>query len=226
MKVRRAQQYVISIDTAAAAPAPEPPGWWEVEGQTCVAAYQPKGADDLAASYVNLANPGTNDAAPGVAPTFDAGTGWTFNGSDQYLNTGIDLPSDQTYSAIVRFSGAGTGTMCGTHGSGGGYFFLEPQRSGGSVVGYGNQGYIEVSPALAAGVLAVAGSAAYRDGAVEGGAISGAGALDMGVLLLGSRSGDGSPGLYWSGNIQAVAIYSTTLTAEEVSALTTRMQNL
>jgi hypothetical protein len=51
--------------------------WWYVAGQTCVAAYQPIGAPSLAASYVILANPGTYDAAPGVAPTFDAATGWT-----------------------------------------------------------------------------------------------------------------------------------------------------
>ena len=58
--------------------------WWKVAGKTCVAAYQPKGAASLAASYVNLANPGTYDAAPGAAPTWASATGWTFNGT-QYL---------------------------------------------------------------------------------------------------------------------------------------------
>ena len=60
------------------------PPWWQVAGKTCVAAYQPKGAASLAASYVNLANPGTYDAAPGAAPTWASATGWTFNGT-QYL---------------------------------------------------------------------------------------------------------------------------------------------
>lgn len=57
--------------------------WWKVAGKTCVAAYQPKGAASLAASYVNLANPGTYDAAPGAAPTLTA-DGWSFDGT-QYL---------------------------------------------------------------------------------------------------------------------------------------------
>jgi hypothetical protein len=73
---------------AAAAAVP----WWLAGGvaaANAIAVYQPKGAADLAASYVNLANPGTYDAAPGTAPTFDAATGWTFNGSTQYLTTGV-----------------------------------------------------------------------------------------------------------------------------------------
>ena len=49
-----------------------------------------KGAASLAASYINLANPGTYDAAPGTAPSFDTATGWTFAAaSSQYLTTGI-----------------------------------------------------------------------------------------------------------------------------------------
>lgn len=44
-------------------------------GATCVAAYDAIGAASLADSYVNEANPGTFDAAPGVAPTWAYGTG-------------------------------------------------------------------------------------------------------------------------------------------------------
>lgn len=69
-------------------------GWWQVAGQTCAAAYQPIGAASLAASYVNLANPGTYNAAPGVAPTLAAG-GWSFDGLTQYLTTGIVPPISQ-----------------------------------------------------------------------------------------------------------------------------------
>lgn len=74
--------------------------WWVVPGKTCVAAYQPIGAASLAASYVNLANPGTYDAAPGVAPTWASATGWTFNGSTQYLTTGITPPRGPNMVAI------------------------------------------------------------------------------------------------------------------------------
>jgi len=84
--------------------------WWNLFGAipnaNVVAAYQPKDAANLAASYVNLVTPGTYDAAPGTAPTWDATSGWIFNGSTQYLTTGITPVIDQSYSAIVRFTDA------------------------------------------------------------------------------------------------------------------------
>jgi hypothetical protein len=64
--------------------------WWLAGGihpSQVVAAYQPKGAVDLAASYVNLANPGTYDAIPIAAPTL-SDNGWLGSG-DAALNTGI-----------------------------------------------------------------------------------------------------------------------------------------
>lgn len=57
--------------------------WHEVV--TPKAAFQPIGAASLAASYVSLYNPTTWDAAPVVAPTFDAATGWEFDGATTYL---------------------------------------------------------------------------------------------------------------------------------------------
>ena len=69
---RAAMGYVLGRGAGAAAQ------WWlsgGVSAANCVAAYQPIGATSLAASYTNLANPGTYTAAPGVAPTFDAATG-------------------------------------------------------------------------------------------------------------------------------------------------------
>ena len=85
----------------------------------CIAAYQPKGAASLAASYVNLANPGTYDAAPVVAPTWDAVNGWVGDGT-QYLNTGV-VPA-ANYSMFVRFSGAPQNVykaLCGSYGGAG-----------------------------------------------------------------------------------------------------------
>lgn len=50
--------------TAAALP------WYRAGGVPApVAVYQPKGAADLAESYVNFVNPGTYNAVPGTAPT-------------------------------------------------------------------------------------------------------------------------------------------------------------
>jgi hypothetical protein len=64
--------------------------WWVVAGKTCMAAYQFKGAASYAAAKVNLANPGTYDCVDGAAyPTWATETGCTFNGSTQYLITGV-----------------------------------------------------------------------------------------------------------------------------------------
>lgn len=71
---------------------------------TCLAAYQAIGAASLAESYVNLANPGTYNLSGGVAPTWAAETGWTFDGSSQYKLTGITPAAGaaQTMSMIAR----------------------------------------------------------------------------------------------------------------------------
>src|SRR3989344_7466925 len=86
---------------------------WTTAGgaPTPVAAYQPISAASLTASYANLANPGTYTAAVGVAPTFASSTGWTFNGSTQYLTTGV-IPANG-WSMIVRFSNATGATVNG-----------------------------------------------------------------------------------------------------------------
>lgn len=75
--------------------------WWlagGIPGSNCLAAFKPKGAASLAASYVNLASGGaTWDAAPGVAPTFDTSYGWDFNSAAyEYLVIG----SGAMFSAV------------------------------------------------------------------------------------------------------------------------------
>lgn len=65
--------------------------WYLTSGITIanvLAAFRPKDAPSLADSYTNIVTPGTNNAAPGVAPTFDASTGWTFNGTSTILYVG------------------------------------------------------------------------------------------------------------------------------------------
>jgi hypothetical protein len=87
-------------------------GWWlsgGIAAANCIAAYQAKGAADYAASKVNLANPGTYNAADGAAnPTWDGTNGWKFDAtSSQYLNSGVTPEDDRTWSAIIRFSNDG-----------------------------------------------------------------------------------------------------------------------
>lgn len=203
-------------------------GWWDNGGAIsgCVAAYQPIGASSLAASYTNKANPGTYDAAPGTAPTFAAATGWTFNGTTQYLRTFYSPPNQAAFSAIVRFSGAlttGTRTLLAT-----------PNTTVSTNLGifqalfpapyYVNNAGTGGLAAVSGGVLAIATNQGYKDGATDGTTFVGAGAAWK-EMYIAAYNGS-SVGYYFSGVVQAIAIYNTTLTAGEVATLTTAMNAL
>jgi hypothetical protein len=82
-----------------------------IPAANCVAAYAAIGAGSQALSYVNLANPGTYDlTAPVAAPTWDAGTGWKFNGTTQYLATGITPAAG--WSWMVRYTVGAADNKC------------------------------------------------------------------------------------------------------------------
>lgn len=51
-----------------------------ISAANCLVAYKAIGAANLAESYINLANPGVNDAVSGAGgdPTFNTATGWAF----------------------------------------------------------------------------------------------------------------------------------------------------
>ena len=201
--------------------------WWEAGGASgAVAAYQPKGAASLAASYISRANPGTYDAAPGVAPTWASGTGWTFNGSTQYLTTGVAMGSG--YTMIARYSGvlAATGSILGAR-SATPYFYMRPRSSAAS----GRSQYVWGAASLtgaalnqASGVVAMAGNACYFNGSLEG-SVSSTFSGSSVALFVGAYN-NGSPADFFAGNVLAVAIYNTTLTAPQVAAISTAMAAL
>ena len=196
--------------------------WWLAGGISAgnvVAAYQPKGAASLAASYVNLANPGTNNAAPGVAPTWATGTGWTFNGSTQWLNTGIQgsvAVLDGTL--IVRYANAALGgynviaglsTVANTHNK-----FVAAASDGQLEFGH-KSARTKFGTESAAGVLAVTNGRAYQNG-VDLGAISiGAWSTSGNTLRIG---GTVQP-LFYTGDVIAMAVITASLTAGQVAAL-------
>ena len=188
-----------------------------------VAAYQPKGAASLAASYTNLANPGTFDAGLGVEPTWASGTGWTFNGTTQYLTTGV-TPTDFSHTILVRVSavnpsmyaiGAVNSAVTRIIG-------LAPAFTSWLGTGrlYANGNYVLVSPTvLLSGVMCIAGLQPYLNGVTHGAPIPTITFDNMNALFVGVRNDNGTPTHYFSGNIQAVAIYSSTLTASQVAAV-------
>jgi hypothetical protein len=190
--------------------------WWEptTGSFTCVGAYQAKGAASLAASYVNLANPGTNDLTAGTAPTFDTSTGWTFNAAE-WLVTGHYANKAST-TVIIRFSNAASGvyTMCGTD-----IHRLMPNRS--NLVYYGAT---TKSPGMTSGVLAIAGETGYRNGTSDG-AVS-IGNIQGVPYFIGAQNQAGTAAAKWIGKIQAMSIYTTILDATQIAEITANMNAL
>ena len=78
--------------------------WWDLGGTitSCVAAYQPKGAADLAASYVNLANPGTYDLAPDGSPSFNTNDGIIIPSGEYVYSTITESLSASSFTALLR----------------------------------------------------------------------------------------------------------------------------
>lgn len=206
--------------------------WWlsgGIAAANCIAAYTSKGAASLAASYDNNAAPhnglpdGTYDAAPGVAPTWASGTGWTFaEASGQYLTTGYTVTTGSNISAIVAFSNASGlyGQIVGTQTS-------TAFRIGCRDLGardYRNGGIVSVGTSTAAGTMAIAGSKAYFNGAEEGTITVTVG--NAGVLTIAALNNAGTPLPRYTGNIAALAIYNTALSAAQVAAVSAAMAAL
>lgn len=201
---------------------PTATNWWEPGGSfTCVAAYAPKGAASLSASYSNLANPGTYDAAPGTAPTFDTATGWTFNGSTTRLETGVVVGSGWT--AIVRYSDLVGGALFGANNYYRPYFDITIE--GGTYYFEYGTGYLTSTITGDNHVATMAGVNVYLDGASLG-AIPATWSGTPPALNIGAEFYDvdnTAYGQFLNGKIQAIAIYSTTLDATQVATLSAAM---
>lgn len=201
--------------------------WWLAGGVAagdCVAAYQAKGAASYAASKVNLANPGTYDAADGAAyPTWYAATGWTFDGT-KWLTTEV-IPQS-TNSMIVSMAGSNSSYVCGCSISNTHRFSFLLGSPSYWLYGTGAAATVS-SPAVTGGVLALAGVKAYRDGDYLSSSGSLWGNLSIGCAIGAARTTGGAVlSAKLTGIITAFAFYSATLTATQVAAITAAMQAL
>lgn len=104
------------------------------------------------------------------------------------------------------------------------YFGVMPDYSSGLGGLYLNGTYQSVSPKQS-GVVGFAGNKVYLDGSAQTGTITSA-AGTMQEIYIGCRNRGGTPFYFINAKIQAVAIYSTTLSAGEVATITTAMQAL
>ncbi len=207
--------------------------WWNLPG--VVAAYQPVRAPGPLLARYNMRAGGTNAyrAEPGVLPTWGAATGWTFDGTTQYLRVAMTPRAD--WSLLMRFSNFSGGAtsaqgLCGGVGNDDitTMLYLNPNYNNSAHV-YNNMSRrtagdtLIVSPALTGGVLAVAGARGYLNGVAEGNVTQVAHRdtpyIAIGAVYLVNW------GVAWfvPASIQACAIFARTLSAAEVWAVTRQM---
>jgi hypothetical protein len=206
--------------------------WWEVAGKTCVAAYCPKNAASLAASYLRIAGSGGNEdldpavLGKGVAPTFNAATGWGFSNA-AWLDSGII--GGNGYSATIRIANAGavyTGCFGETRT---GYTFLNlyPNYAGaGSKAYFRNGGSYDQASPYTAGVFCVTPAKAYANGTALGSMTGSLNGTTTYKIALGGQILNGGVGETWTGNILAFALHDGTLTDGEVETLSAAMAAL
>lgn len=221
---------VPSIGVEVIQPSAAAPDWWDPnnEGLCIWAAYQPKGAANQAASYIDLSGNG-NNAAVGVAPGWDAVNGWRFNGVNQYLTTTFSPQNDQSQSMLVQFTnivhGGAFESLCGLVGGAGLRYKIDIEVFA-PRVRYANGGFVQINRNVVNGNLAVAGNQGYWNGVADGGAIGAWAGPTALVVYIGGANNAGLPGFYLEGDIQAMALYDCTLTGVQVATVETAMAAL
>jgi len=183
-------------------------------GVAPTAFYMPWRAPSLSDSYVNLVNPGVNNASPGVAPTWHSRRGWIFNGTTQYLDTGIVPAAGWTMLLLFR-SNQQVAVIAGSRNSTTVQIRIINDPATGVV--YANGGLLTVAPYLVDGCLAVAGQQGYRNGVADGGAISAWSGTATNSIWIGGYSVAGALTSPFKGDVLAVMLWNQTLSAGQVT---------
>lgn len=118
-----------------------------------------KSAASLAASYIDLV--GSKTLTTSAAPTLGA-DGWTFNGSTQYLNTGVVC--SQRTSFGVRFSNATKqyGVIVGEE-----WFWIVPKWEGNIISYRRHPTGGSAAPSISSGILFNCNDGGYQDGSLD-----------------------------------------------------------
>jgi len=208
-----------------------------IAAANCIAAYTPKGAASLAASYDNNAAPGngladgTYDCTLGVAPGWDAANGWQGTGL-AYLKTGI-IPTDITWSAIVKMTTSNivnNGMPFGSRVSAiANTFYVMPQGVAGA---FGNVRECNASPnddSVNTGwygnhSLGFAGNKSYRNGLFLKNLVQSAGVATLETYIMALNNNGVAAFIFpaaWY--VSSIAFYNTTITAAQILAVHTAM---
>lgn len=198
----------------------------------CLVAYKPIGAASLADSYVNLANPGTNNAAEGTAPTWDVSDGWIFNGSSQWLSSGIVIPNNQTYSMFIRYKYISTtysrAVSLARVAGGANTCDFGIYRPTANQTNYYSGSFKTENTSIdkdISVIQGIAGAYCYFNGVASAVITAGSGVNTV-AQPIGAMDSSGTRSIHFPGKIQAFVIYQTTLTASQVMALTIAMSAL
>ena len=208
--------------------------WWDLGGTitSCVAAYQPKGASSYDNSKINLANPGTHNAVNGTAyPTWSATKGWSFNlYSAQFLSTTVMTNVGMTW--IVRIANGDAVVSAGKDicvfgavRAGMPYDGMYFQSNlGNGKHQYANGGGLSITGTKANGIFAASGGDVYENG-TDVGNLTNTGNPNL-PIYLGCLNLAGCNAQYYTGDIVAIAFYSTVLTPTQIANLTTAINAL
>jgi len=176
--------------------------------ENCLAAYEPSLAANLAASYINLHKPGTNDATIAtIAPGLGA-AGWILSGTEA-LETALAIGTGNSAIAKCTFAG-GVGTLFGA--SGGGHTFgVLYDGSGGTLylIYDGISGDIPGNPTPAC--IALTPTGGYVD-AVKVKAIAAPGAPTP-TLWIGALNNGAGGQWFYSGTISSLYVYDIDVAA-------------
>jgi hypothetical protein len=201
--------------------------WYRAGGAPVpLGAYALKGAASQAAAQVNLVTPGTFDLFAGVAPTWNATDGLIFNGVDQYFRTGI-TPANDSYTYIIRTAGTpGVGNIP--------FGFLDSSKRSYIQINTTTQIVFANSDSGALvnvvgtdGVVAVSATDGYRNGTILTSAVGNWGAGTALEITIGALKRSGSITNFFTGTIQAFAIYPTSTDSTVwVPAVSAAMESL
>lgn len=207
------------------------PKWWlandTIPEANCRVAYSPYGAASLAASYINLAHPGVDDAVKPRsynAPSLDALLGWVFNGVNTCLHSFSDI-TGADWSMIVSYAtptSTGRRTVAGKYHSNSNRWAIAVDWKSDEMWAW--HGYrLETAPILTSGTYGIAANLAYRNGSPEAGTITYPNSQPSNPFYIGAL-GAGTIGLeFWPGSIKRIAVYDITLTPAQMAVLHAEM---
>lgn len=190
-----------------------------------LAIWQAKGAASLAASYVNLVNPGTHDLTVGVAPTLDS-YGWVSGSGTAYLVS--DIVPTLSYTMIARvIATAAVQAFIGCQTSATQRFYF---RNTIATVEYyrGSAAAASTAPSITVDtVYAVADVNTYRNGSPEAVSAGGGANPTHPIMVMGyNLAGAVASRMLTGTKMAAAAVWNTILTPQQVLDVSTALAAL